>query len=43
MKETDESPDGPADDNVRPGPIQSFLWIAIPIAVMALIIWFFWP
>lgn len=43
MKETDESPIKPVDNNARSSRMESFLWIAIPIAIMALIVWAFWP
>ena len=43
MKETDESPRKPVDNNARSSPMESFLWMAIPIAIMAVIVWAFWP
>jgi hypothetical protein len=43
MKSEPERREPPVDNAARMHPIESFLWVAIPIAVVIVLAWIFWP
>jgi hypothetical protein len=43
MKPEPERPKHPVDNTARAHPIESFLWVAIPVALVILLAWMYWP
>jgi hypothetical protein len=43
MKPEPERPEHPVDNNAREHALESFLWVAILIAVAIILAWMYWP